>query len=217
MAQTSNTSPDRAEYFRQWHLKNRNRRLVRNRERYIANREQRLKESAIYRNANPEVSRRSSKKYARTHREECRRRNRDWYNRHIESERARSRAERRAAYAIRRDEILARNRLWRAANKEKIRNRDMRRRARVASALLGNPQLIIQWMTEIRKQKSVRCYWCGTKLPGRKVHFDHVQSIASGGAHSISNLCASCPECNLSKQAKSAARWDRHPQLFLSL
>lgn len=142
---------------------------------------------------------------------------RKWYHGHLGEARKSNRDRSRSRYKKDRDKILARNRLWRAANKEKIRNRDMRRRARFLKASLENPRLISKWMIEVRALRVVRCYWCGTKLPGRKAHFDHVVSIALGGAHSISNLCVSCPECNLSKKDTPIVKWSKHPQIFLSL
>lgn len=113
--------------------------------------------------------------------------------------------------------MRAANRKWAKANKQKIRAKDLKRRAIQAKVTLGNTKLIAQWMREVRNQVFVRCHWCGTKVKGRKVHFDHVVAMSKGGAHSISNLCISCPECNLSKQDRALTEWIARGQTFLSL
>jgi 5-methylcytosine-specific restriction endonuclease McrA len=91
-----------------------------------------------------------------------------------------------------------------------------RRRARK----LGNqidPSGIAKWMREIRKLPFVRCHWCGTKVHGRQVHFDHVIAVSRGGSHSIGNLCSSCAPCNRLKAARSIADWIVGGQTFLPI
>lgn len=130
--------------------------------------------------------------------EDHRRRCRDWYRRNIDAQRLRGREKAKE-------------------NRPIISEQAARRRAIKKSVRLGDPRLIAEWMREIRRQRVVRCHWCGTKIPGRRVHFDHVVALANGGPHSIGNLCASCPECNLSKQARALQDWISRGQTFLNL
>lgn len=116
-----------------------------------------------------------------------------------------------------RKDILKRHKKWRLRNRPKLQANCHQRRARVKGAILGNPESIQIWMKEVRSKPFARCHWCGTKVHGKRVHFDHVIALGEGGTHSIGNLCASCPECNLSKQAKSPSEWGKHNQIFLSL
>lgn len=150
-------------------------------------------------------------------REKAKAASRRWYQRNLAAQRLRCRLQKRASYKVRGEEMRAINRKWAKANPEMIRERDLRRRAIQASVTLGDTRLISQWMKEIKRQVFARCHWCGTKVPGRKVHFDHVLPMSKGGAHSISNLCVSCPECNLSKQDRALADWIARGQTFLNL
>lgn len=144
-------------------------------------------------------------------------------------------AKRRAAYPRRRQEIQEKIRKWRAENPHKIReynqrsyykNRDKiihsaarsqdKRRAIKIGAPLGDVYVIERWQKSIRSMKWVRCHWCGTKVNGKRVHFDHVRPLSKGGAHSIENICASCPDCNYHKSARLIADWIVGDQAFLS-
>lgn len=73
------------------------------------------------------------------------------------------------------------------------------------------------WMSEIRTKPFVRCHWCGTKVIGKKVHFDHIVALAKKGTHTIGNLCASCADCNHRKSARAISDWIVGGQTFLSL
>ena len=82
------------------------------------------------------------------------------------------------------------------------------RRARIAGATIGNTKTIMAWVKKWRIKKLVTCYWCGRRTTGKLAHMDHIAPIVSGGAHSIENLCISCPTCNNLKRAKSVAAWN---------
>jgi 5-methylcytosine-specific restriction endonuclease McrA len=49
-----------------------------------------------------------------------------------------------------------------------------------------------------------RCWMCGAVLADIDAtpHFDHVKPLSRGGAHTASNLRASCPTCNISKSGR---------------
>ncbi len=90
------------------------------------------------------------------------------------------------------------------------------REARKRSSL-SDPAGIKEWMQKIKQLPFVRCHWCGTKVRGSDIHFDHVTALANGGPHSIENLCASCAECNHSKSCKSLENWMANGQRFFNL
>lgn len=178
--------------------------LERQRERYAVNRERERKRNQGYRKAHPETGRARALKWLHKNKDnpELREKRRIANQKSYAKLREKRRQEQAAYYSL---------------HKEEHRSRRDRRRARLNTNALENPSIINQWKNEMRQQSAVRCYWCGTKLPGSDAHFDHVVSIACGGAHSISNLCVSCPPCNLSKQHKPIDQWKKHPQVFLSL
>jgi 5-methylcytosine-specific restriction endonuclease McrA len=77
---------------------------------------------------------------------------------------------------------------------------------------------VLGFVETVRAKKSIRCYYCGEKMSGKRAHIDHVFALSKGGNHASSNVCASCPTCNLSKQAKSLNEWSpKTNQSFLPL
>jgi len=48
------------------------------------------------------------------------------------------------------------------------------------------------------------CYYCGDSLEENGQHLEHMTPLSRGGAHSLANLCLSCPNCNQRKHAKTA-------------
>lgn len=208
---------DRKEYFKAWHLKNRERRLEASRSRYLKNKTRITAANKAYRETHPEVARRAWRKYRQKNQESCRIRNREWYHRNIETQRKRSRDKARRLWQKDPEKVLEYNRLWARSHPEVINAKSQKRRAIKRGATLEDPKLIAQWMKEVRRKPFTRCYWCGTKVRGSRVHFDHVTPLNKGGSHSISNLCSSCPDCNLSKKDKAVVEWMYQGQTFLSL
>lgn len=47
------------------------------------------------------------------------------------------------------------------------------------------------------------CAYCGVRLNG-DYHADHMQPLSRGGAHCAENIALTCPQCNLSKNDKTA-------------
>lgn len=200
-----------------WYLRNRERRLAQMRAAYRANPAKKIQATKQYHQAHPEVARKSWRKYQSQNRAACRERCRVWYRKNIDAQRARAKAKNKKYFAENRNKILAANRAWRQRNKEKVRERDLRRRARKLGAELGDQSIIREWMRQIKSKPFVRCHWCGTKVRGRKIHFDHIVALSKGGHHEIANLCASCADCNLSKQDKALSDWISRGQTFLSI
>lgn len=168
---------------------------------YLRNREKVLERAALRYRANPKEKIAKSKQYRQQNREK----ERAWA--------ARFRAKNR-------DAINKKNKERYRKDKEKILIRlhesyHKRRAAKLNS--LGNPASIAYWMKEIRTKPFVRCHWCGTKVSGRKIHFDHIIPLSRNGTHTIGNLCAACADCNLSKNARLIPNWIVNGQRFLNL
>jgi len=73
---------------------------------------------------------------------------------------------------------------------------------------------IVAFMTSKVNDPNVKCAYCDTGLFGKPIHFDHVIPISKGGRHSVDNLCASCPPCNQSKQAKTPLEFEEYRKLL---
>lgn len=114
---------------------------------------------------------------------------------------------------------LARNRVsaaYRRAHLAEYAAHTARRRA-IKKAVAVAPEMIKEWMVQIRKQPTAICYYCRSTVSTRAVHFDHVTPIKRGGAHSISNLAVACAECNLSKNATPVQQFVVNNQHFLAI
>lgn len=101
-----------------------------------------------------------------------------------------------------------------AARKYNLRNpikskiRCAERRARVLNATIGSRESIELWLSRWKRKRSVRCYWCQNYSSPKECHIDHVIALAKGGAHEVGNLCVSCSSCNQRKHALSVDEWN---------
>lgn len=177
-------------YLKAYRIENSARLKNWHRENYRLNRERLLEASRKYHAAHPEVHLKSNRKYQDKNRELIRLKGKALSKRYrlLNPEKA---------HAIH------------AASKH--RRRALEKNTRVAT------QGISLWMRQIRSLPFVRCHWCGTKVSGRKIHFDHVVALSIGGSHTIGNLCASCQECNQTKSARAISSWLVGGQSFLNL
>jgi 5-methylcytosine-specific restriction endonuclease McrA len=130
----------------------------------------------------------------------------------------RARRQRRASYEKRREAEIAQAKAWQQANRERdnanerawrARNPERtraaineawhRRRARLASVPTD------QWTRrDVWERDDGLCIYCGDDLDPQNWHVDHVIPIARGGSNLLSNVCASCPSCNLQKGVRTA-------------
>jgi 5-methylcytosine-specific restriction endonuclease McrA len=160
-----------------------------------------------------------------------------YYYRHRERDRERLRPKRRAYYQ--RPEVKKRiaeqSKAWHKNNPEKVREKSKRwalknrHKIRIYAASgtqkrrafkLGNtinPVAINKFVRGIRATKQVACYYCKNKTAGKTAHIDHIVPLSKGGAHSVTNLCASCPSCNQHKHDKLIQDWMRLGQQVLAL
>ena len=111
---------------------------------------------------------------------------------------------------------------WRQANPEKYRLRKLawdrkhperrraaclKRRALQLGATVDDPRQIVEFVWAVRSSLETQCFYCGTPLFGKIIHLDHIVPLSRGGKHAVSNLCASCPSCNLRKSNKTPEEW----------
>lgn len=132
-------------------------------------------------------------------------------------QRAESLERSRKHYQDNRDRTRKLHSIWAKNNRAILNARDAKRRALEKGSALRDGKLIKEWMVQVRKLSHARCHWCGTKVPGKGVHFDHVVALSKGGEHSISNLCVSCSDCNKTKHNRLIADWICNGQTFLPL
>lgn len=105
-------------------------------------------------------------------------------------------------YEINKDSYIATQSRWVKANKEKVnlikkayklRRRDAMRSGHVTS----------QELSRFIDNELHVCTYCQKPLSS-SYHIDHIEPLAKGGKHILSNLALACPSCNLSKQTRSA-------------
>jgi 5-methylcytosine-specific restriction endonuclease McrA len=143
----------------------------------------------------------------------------------------------RAYHEKNRDSLLAKQKIYKANNRDLIsragaeyyeRNKEALR-LKTSLYRKANPEYVLQAQRNRRakKKNSVgthtvedvqnlfslqrgRCACCPSKLQTQgkeKYHVDHIISLARGGSNDKYNLQILCPSCNLSKHAKDPIEW----------
>ena len=86
---------------------------------------------------------------------------------------------------------------WRAKNPELLLAQARRHRALKHGA---QGSYTLHELEQLYKYQYGHCFYCRDELrPG--YHADHMTPLCRGGSNDISNICLSCPTCNLSKNA----------------
>lgn len=193
------------------------------REWYLKNRALTIKRSKIWAENNKQARNESQKKYDRNHRKEALIRMRKWRRNNPE----RSKQENKKHYNLKtkmawanlnRCKINKAARDWRLRNPHKVAMFSSARRALKLHRTV-NPKLIAEFIKTVRSKKSIKCYYCDRKVSGKRAHIDHVKALKGKelGNHEIGNLCASCPNCNLSKSNKTISDWSKYGQQILPI
>lgn len=205
---------------------------ARAKERYLVNREERIRKSG---------------EWQRKHRDERTAYHAQWRNKNKERLEAQRKANRDAINALQRKNHKKRcanpeyaakhkeeNRKWRQEHPEYIeknkpnvkrwqdehkalclaRSHEYRARKRAATV---NPKSIAMFIERTRAKSIVTCYWCSGTISGKKCHFDHIMPLSKGGAHSIENICVSCPKCNFNKSDTLVKDWMRLGQQVMEM
>ncbi len=106
------------------------------------------------------------------------------------------------------DRLRMRTRVYTSNNLQKIQDQTRKyRNSEIGKLIRKNSnikrkrrlkgQLSLSELLDFQKQ-STHCSYCNIPLPA-KWHIDHIIPISKGGEHILSNICASCPTCNLQK------------------
>lgn len=67
----------------------------------------------------------------------------------------------------------------------------------------------------LAKKKTVRCFYCKTKLNISEMQLEHLNPLAAGGKHSAFNIVPSCAKCNERKHTKNPNDFIQRGQLVL--
>jgi 5-methylcytosine-specific restriction endonuclease McrA len=171
---------------------------------------------AKWKQNNPQKAKEVAHKACRKHRLN----NPEYYRKRAADYRSKNRARvnggARASYKRRRIKIRAYQKQYNQEHKVERWLRSQKRRALKRAATV-NLKAINAWVKFVKSQKLVRCYYCDVKLPPSQIHIDHVISLEKGGAHSVENLCVSCPPCNLSKNKHLIQSWYKAGQQILGI
>lgn len=97
---------------------------------------------------------------------------------------------------------LARQRAWRAAHPDNVRNWNQTRRARIAGN--GTDLTPKEWQ-QILDDFDHRCAYCHTDEA--LLQMEHVLPVSRGGRHTKSNVVPACGPCNRQKGTKTALEY----------
>jgi 5-methylcytosine-specific restriction endonuclease McrA len=170
-------TPEQLDRRRAWerehYARNREKQKARKLAYYHANRELAAERSRRYREANPEKRAETWARWYAKNRERVQIANRQRYDAEV-------------------------HRAWRNANREKYREIQLRRRARLAKAAgadYTNERLIRARFSYYGN----RCRYCGAE---GDLEVDHVIPLARGGSHWPANIVPACSPCNKRKNAR---------------
>lgn len=65
------------------------------------------------------------------------------------------------------------------------------------------------------REQDGKCYYCGSTL--EKIHIEHKTPKSRGGTDEIENLCLSCPDCNLSKWARTVDEYKEYKRRAINV
>ncbi len=85
-------------------------------------------------------------------------------------------------------------------NPETSKEKRHRRKARILNQL-GTVDNHIQ--KKLLASQKGKCFYCKKTLRETGIHLEHKTPLCRGGMHDNSNLCLSCPSCNLRKGIKT--------------
>lgn len=119
-------------------------------------------------------------------------------------------------YANNRETRLTYLKKWQREHPEKNVEQNAKRRA-LELAAMGNLVSLKEFVRSTKSKRTVVCYYCQKRFSSKKLHFDHIIPLSKGGAHSVDNLCVSCPKCNRSKHARFIASFKIDGQQMLNL
>lgn len=201
------------EYSAKSKEKHREKNKARRLEIYQLNKEKVAERMRLYYQKNAEACRARRLAYRAANLEKEREKDRNFKREHA-PELLERRRQRRPAI---KDKLNAASRAYGKAHPEIIAHHAHKRRALIRGATIGNPEVIIAWMSRWRNAPAVRCYWCQEIFPGNKCVLDHVISLKRKGWHEIGNVCTSCRPCNSKKGYKTLEAWNKlikEPVLF---
>jgi 5-methylcytosine-specific restriction protein A len=129
-------------------------------------------------------------------------------------------------YQAKRDRVRVLGKVFREANKQRLANKSKeyqrrnlhifaangaRRKARKMNAP-GRGVTSQQWKAVLDASLGL-CAYCNEKRP---LTLDHIEPLASGGAHDIDNITAACRRCNCSKRDTLLLVWLAHRAQYLA-
>lgn len=179
-----------AERKREYYLRNRARLLAKQKAYYENNKEKCLAQMAVYAKNRPEKHREARARYEQ---------------KNLATIAPKRRALARAYYYRHQEEYKARSRHYGALRKRRIR-------------FLGNAitsKQLQAFVLTLKASENLKCTYCGLALYGQPFHVDHMIPISRGGKHEISNLCAACEFCNLSKKDKTPEEFAEYNRKLL--
>ena len=101
------------------------------------------------------------------------------------------------------EKVAESNRKWAQANPHAILQNVHRRRARLASAPVGDfSQTDWEYLLEMHEYHCAYCHRADVKLTQ-----DHIVPLSKGGAHTWTNIAPACLSCNSSKGDRDLMEW----------
>ena len=168
----------------------------------------------LYRQKNKENRRESVKRHrnksdSKKKRLEYDRKNREKINAQARSRIQRYKEKRRAYYEANKDRFREWNKEWRKKNREKIKIRDMKRRAKkyASGGSFSVEDFQVCLLQHKIKANQYYCHWCKRAMSRNEITLDHVMPLTLGGIHTKENIVIACRSCNCSKGKKHPDIW----------
>jgi len=153
-----------------------------------------------YREANAEKIREQKRRYYQKNKETVKAKANAYFKENHEE-----RLEKKREYHHKNKErVNEQRRQWNRDNPERRREQRWEYKVQKKSQLGDLPK---GYLDQLWEDQEGLCYYCQSDLKVTGKHVEHMIPLSRRGLHDLSNLCLSCPDCNLSKGTKTAAEF----------
>lgn len=201
------------EMKRQYYLKNRERLIAKAKAQYDSDPKAWYEKVRDWKAKNPDKEKAYQEKWADTHKDQISKRMKRYTSQKYSEDPDKFRARAVSNYRKNKEKFRIKRKSVSVHRAAKLRLYNKKRidLIQLGTSDSGDAQ-IVQLISQLKASPETKCFYCGVPLFGNAIHIDHIVPLSKGGAHCVSNLCASCPPCNLSKNDKTVDEWNQWKQ-----